>query len=81
MSPDSRLGFHLLGFAGAIGRPALTAEQPGLLLLAQAIALALDVDGGRVKRTRGTAGVARVGNTGAKQWLADGEFRGTSPRK
>jgi hypothetical protein len=24
--PDSRLSFHLLGFAGAIGEPALTAE-------------------------------------------------------
>ena len=31
--PDSRLGADLLGFAGAIGGPALTTEQPGLLLL------------------------------------------------
>ena len=48
MSPDSRLGFHLLRLAGALGGAALTAKQPGLLLLPQAIALALDVDGGRV---------------------------------
>jgi hypothetical protein len=31
--PESRLGTDLLGFAGAIGGPALTTEQPGLLLL------------------------------------------------
>ena len=50
MSPESRLGADLLGFAGAIGGPALAAEQPGLLFLAETIALPFDVDGGRVMK-------------------------------
>ena len=48
VAPDSRPGSHLLGLAGAVGRPALAHEQPSLLLLPEAIGLAFDVDGGRV---------------------------------
>jgi hypothetical protein len=48
LSRCSRLCSDLLGFAGVVGRPPLAPEQARLLLLPEAIALALDVDGGRV---------------------------------
>jgi hypothetical protein len=48
VSVGSRLGSHLLEFAGFAGGFGPAPEQAGLLLLPEPVAVALDVDGGRV---------------------------------
>jgi hypothetical protein len=58
--PDLRLGSRPLGFVGAVGWATLAAKPAGLLLSPEAIALAVDVDGGRMVKQPVENTVARI---------------------